>query len=210
MDSYRKAFLALAGGAAASLLFSCASIGNPSGGPRDEDAPAFVRANPAPGATNVTNRRAMLEFDELVNVKDAFSKVVISPTTAQTPRVSTSGRRVYIDFGDSLAENTTYTVDFGNSIEDFTEGNKLPSFAYSFSTGPELDTLQISGMVLAARNLEPQQQMIVGVHSILADSAFKKLRLERVAKTDDRGRFTVRGLKPGQYRLFALADANND
>lgn len=210
MDSYRKAFLALAGGAAASLLFSCASIGNPSGGPRDEDAPVFVRANPAPGATNVTNRRAMLEFDELVNVKDAFSKVVISPTTAQTPRVSTSGRRVYIDFGDSLAENTTYTVDFGNSIEDFTEGNKLPSFAYSFSTGPELDTLQISGMVLAARNLEPQQQMIVGVHSILADSAFKKLRLERVAKTDDRGRFTVRGLKPGQYRLFALADANND
>lgn len=196
--------------AAILLLAACASPGTPSGGPRDEAPPRFVRSNPGLGATEVDRQRIVLEFDEIVNVKDAFSKVVISPTSANTPRVTSNGKRVYINFSDTLEPNTTYTVDFGNAIEDNNEGNKLSNFAYWFSTGPELDTLRISGMVLAANNLEPQQSMIVGVHSIQADSAFKTLRLERVAKTDDRGRFTIRGLKPGDYRLFALADANND
>lgn len=163
------------------------------------------------GASGVDKQRVVLEFDELVNVKDAFSKVVISPTSATVPRVSSSGRKVYINFSDTLQPNTTYTVDFGDAIEDNNEGNKLQGFSYTFSTGEELDTLQISGMVLAAENLEPQQQMIVGVHPANApDSAFRTLPLVRIAKTDDRGRFTIRGLKPGNYMLYALADANND
>lgn len=136
-----------------------------------------------------------LTFDELINVKDAFSKVVVSPTSKSTPRVSSQGRRVTIEF-DSLAPNTTYTVDFADAIEDNNEGNQLQGFTYSFSTGPELDSLRISGRVFSARNLEPQQSMIVGVHSNLADSAFSTTRLLRVAKTDDRGQFTIRGLAP--------------
>ena len=189
---------------------SCASIGNPSGGPRDEDAPRFVRANPAPGSVNVNRQRIDLEFDEIVNVKDAFTNVVISPPSKQTPRVSSNGRRVSVNFQDTLLPNTTYTIDFGNSIEDNNEGNKLPSFAYYFSTGPEIDTLQISGMVLDAQTLEPQQGMLVGVYSNLADSAFSTLPFERMAKTDDRGRFSVLGLAPGKYRIFALGDLDND
>ncbi|MCH5223602.1 MAG: Ig-like domain-containing protein [Muribaculaceae bacterium] len=189
---------------------SCASIGNPSGGPRDEDAPRFVRANPAPGSTNVNRQRIDIEFDEIVNVKDAFTNVVVSPPMAQVPRVSSSGRRVRVDFQDTLKANTTYTIDFGSSIEDNNEGNKLPSFRYFFSTGPEIDTLQISGMVLSADNLEPQQGMLVGVYSNLSDTAFSTLPFERMAKTDDRGRFTILGLAPGEYRVFALNDLDND
>lgn len=200
-------------GAFASVLMagaSCASIGNPSGGPRDEDAPRFVRANPAPGSTNVNRQRIDIEFDEIVNVKDAFTNVVVSPPMAQVPRVSSSGRRVRVDFQDTLKANTTYTIDFGSSIEDNNEGNKLPSFRYFFSTGPEIDTLQISGMVLSADNLEPQQGMLVGVYSNLSDTAFSTLPFERMAKTDDRGRFTILGLAPGEYRVFALNDLDND
>lgn len=204
------AFKWLAAAVAVSVFISCANIGNPSGGPRDEDAPRFVRANPAQGSTGVDRQRIDIEFNELVNVKDPSQKVVISPTSAQQPRVSSQGRKVTIRFVDSLQANTTYTIDFANSIEDITESNKIPSFTYSFSTGPEIDTLRISGMVLNAENLEPQQGMLVGVHSIKADSAFTKLRLERVAKTDDRGRFTIRGLKEGSYRVFALGDLNSD
>lgn len=192
------------------LAVSCASIGTPTGGARDEDPPKFVRANPAPGSVNVSRQRIDIDFDEIVNVKDAFTNVVVSPPSKQTPRVSSSGRRVTVNFQDTLLENTTYTIDFGNSIEDNNEGNKLPSFTYSFSTGPEIDTLQISGMVLSAENLEPQQGMLVGVYSNLADSAFSTLPFERMAKTDDRGRFSILGIAPGQYRIFALADLDND
>ena len=195
---------------ALSLMASCASIGNPSGGPRDEEPPRFVRANPAPGAVNVSRDRIDIEFDEIVNVKDAFSKVVVSPVSKSTPRVSSLGRRVTVQFTDTLQPNTTYTVDFSNAIEDNNEGNKLQGFTYSFSTGPQIDTLQISGMVLSADALEPQQGMLVGIYSNLSDTAFSTLPFERIAKTDDRGRFSIKGVAPGKYRIFALADVDND
>lgn len=191
------------------MLSSCANIGTPSGGPRDEDPPRFLSANPPAGSLNVDKERMTLTFDELINVKDAFQKVVVSPTSKSVPRVSSQGRRVTIDF-DSLAPNTTYTVDFADAIEDNNEGNKLQGFTYTFSTGPQLDSLRISGRVLGARNLEPQQGMIVGVHENMSDTAFSKTRLLRVAKTDDRGQFTIRGLAPGKYRVFALEDKDND
>lgn len=192
------------------LVASCASIGNPSGGPRDEDPPRFVRANPAPGSVNVDRQRVYIDFDEIVNVKDAFTKVVVSPPSKSVPRVSSLGRRVTVQFNDTLLPETTYTIDFSNAIEDNNEGNKLQGFTYSFSTGPVLDTLQISGMVLSADAAEPQQGMLVGVYSNLSDTAFSTLPFERVAKTDDRGRFSIKGLKPGEYRLFAVEDTDND
>lgn len=192
------------------IVASCASIGNPTGGPRDEDPPIFVRANPAPGSVNVTRDKVEIEFNEIVNVKDAFTKVVVSPVSKEVPRVSSQGRKVTVTFNDTLVPNTTYTIDFGNSIEDNNEGNKLQGFTYTFSTGPEIDTLQISGMVLSSDALEPQQGMLVGVYSNLSDTAFSTLPMERIAKTDDRGRFSIKGLKPGSYRIFALNDVDND
>ena len=69
------------------LTAACASMGTPTGGPRDEEPPRFVRSNPAPGATNVKRNHISLEFNELVNVKDAFQNVVVSPTGSSTPRV---------------------------------------------------------------------------------------------------------------------------
>ncbi|MCH5236180.1 MAG: Ig-like domain-containing protein [Muribaculaceae bacterium] len=212
LNSIEKRQLLFLGSIISVLLagVSCASIGNPTGGARDEEPPRFVRANPAPGSTNVNRQRIDIDFNEIVNVKDAFSKVVISPVSKEVPRVSSLGRRVTVTFNDTLKENTTYTIDFGNSIEDNNEGNKLQGFTYTFSTGPDIDTLQISGMVLSADALEPQQGMLVGIYSNLSDTAFSTLPFERVAKTDDRGRFSIKGLKAGEYRIFALNDVDND
>lgn len=211
MTGLHKIFITLISIVSIAILYSCASIGNPSGGTRDEQPPRFIKSSPPQGATNVDPKRIVLEFDEFINLKDPFSKVVVSPTSASTPRVSSQGRRVIVQFQDTLEPNTTYTVDFSNSIEDLNEGNELPSFTYSFSTGSDIDSLQISGMVLNAQDLEPQQGMIVGVHINTDDSTFKTCRLIRVAKTDDYGRFTIRGLNNHQpYRVFALGDKNND
>lgn len=208
---YRRALSAVGATAALGLLYSCASIGNPSGGPRDEDPPRVVRTVPEYGSTEVKGRRIAIDFDELVNVKDAFTNVVVSPPQASAPKVISNGRRVWVEWDEDLLPGTTYTVDFGTSIEDVNEGNPLGNYSFSFSTGPELDSLRIGGMVLDAATLEPQQGVLVGVHSAEApDSAFRTLRFERATKTDDRGRFTLRGLKAKPYNLFALADVNND
>lgn len=203
---------------ALAILAGCASIGNPSGGPRDEEPPRFVRANPAPGSADVSNhiRRVKIDFDELVNVKDAFQKVVVSPPSAQIPRVASQGRSVTVEFRDTLEPNTTYTIDFGNAIEDNNESNPLENFSYTFSTGPTIDTLRIAGMALNALSLEPMQQKLIGVYKlddenpVLADSMFSTTRFTRVAKTDERGRFSVEGLAAGAYRIFALDDADNN
>lgn len=194
------------------MLWGCASIGNPSGGPRDEDPPRFVRANPAPGSVNVdtTNSSINIDFNELVNVKDAFSKVVLSPPTKNTPRVSTRGRRIVVNITDTLLSNTTYTIDFGDAIEDNNEANKLSGFAYTFSTGPVIDSLRIGGMVLGAEDLEPQQGVFVGAYISKEDSAFIRMPFERLARTDEYGRFIIRGLQDTTYRLFALKDLDND
>ena len=194
------------------LLWGCASIGNPSGGARDEDPPRFVAARPAPGSVNVdpANIDISIEFNELINVKNAFENVVLSPPGKSVPRVSTRGRRVLITGTDTLLPNTTYTIDFGDAIEDNNEGNALSGFAYTFSTGPVLDSLRISGMVLGAEDMEPQQGVFVGAYTSLEDSAFIKKPFERVARTDEMGRFVIRGLQDTTYRLFALKDLDND
>ena len=201
-------FLALA--AALLLAVSCASIGNPSGGPRDEDPPRFVSATPELGATEVTPSKVVLTFDELITLKDAFNKVVVSPPPGQMPRVSSLGRRVTVDFRDTLLPETTYTLDFGDAIADNNEGNQMDGFLYTFSTGQTLDSLMVSGMVLGAQDLVPAAGIYVGLHSNLEDSAFRKTRFERLAKTNEDGKFVIGGLAPGRYRVYALDDRDGD
>ncbi len=194
------------------LLFAvaCANIGRPEGGPRDEKPPVFVRSDPEPGARNVNRQRLTAYFDENIQLEDAFTKVVVSPAQKQPPQVSANGRRLTVEFRDTLADSTTYTIDFADAIKDLNEGNILDGFALDFSTGPQIDTLRISGIVLQAENLEPAQGMLVGVYSNLSDTAITTLPMERIARTNQYGQFTIRNLAPGKYRVFAVNDLNRD
>ena len=192
------------------MLAACASMGRPGGGPRDEEPPRFLRADPAPGATGVKKNRLTLFFDENIQLEDAFNKVVVSPPQKTPPSVSANGRRLTVDLRDTILENTTYTVDFSDAIKDLNEGNILDGFALDFSTGDSIDSLRISGIVLQAENLEPAQGMLVGVYSQFSDTTLTTLPLERIARTNQYGQFTVRNLKPGEYRVFAINDLNRD
>ena len=191
-------------------MYSCANIGNPSGGPIDKTPPIFMRSNPTPNAVNVKDRKIDIFFDEIVTLKDPSTKIIVSPAQTEMPRMSALGRKVTVELVDSLLPNTTYTIDFSNSIQDNNEGNAIDNFAFAFSTGSVIDSMRVSGYVLDSRTLEPMQSVVVGLQSNLADSAFHKEKLQRVALTNDRGQFTIRNVSPGSYHIFALKDLDRD
>lgn len=195
---------------AAAVMYSCANIGNPSGGPIDKTPPIFMRSNPTPNAVNVKDRKIEIFFDEIVTLKDPSTKIIVSPAQTEMPRMSALGRKVTVELVDSLLPNTTYTIDFSNSIQDNNEGNAIDNFAFAFSTGSVIDSMRVSGYVLDSRTLEPMQSVVVGLQSNLADSAFHKEKLQRVALTNDRGQFTIRNVSPGSYHIFALKDLDRD
>lgn len=191
-------------------IYSCANMSRPGGGPRDETPPMFVKSVPTPGALNVSKQKVEIEFDEIIQVENPSEKVIVSPPQKEMPEIRASGRKVTVQLKDSLLPNTTYTIDFADAIVDNNEKNPLYSFAYSFSTGSEIDSLQVSGILLNASDLEPVTGMLVGLHSNLDDSAFQKLPMERIASSNELGHFTIRNVTPGKYRLFALKDLNRD
>lgn len=191
-------------------FYACASTGMPDGGPYDETPPKFVRANPEPNAINNKRKKISIEFDEFIKLDKASEKVIVSPPQNETPEVKVSGKRVLVEFFDSLKANTTYTIDFGDAIVDNNEDNPLGNFAYSFSTGESIDTMEISGTVLNAADLEPVKGIQVGIHKDLNDTAFSKIPFDRISRTDSRGHFNIKGIAPGTYRVYALMDGNQN
>lgn len=191
-------------------LYSCANMGNPNGGPYDEKPPRFIGSIPTPNQTNFKGQKIELHFDELVQLDKPSENVVITPPQLEMPVVRTAGKKVVVELKDTLKPNTTYTIDFANSLSDNNEKNEINNFSFAFSTGDVIDTLEVSGVLLNAENLEPMPGITIGLHSNLEDSAFVKLPFDRNSRTNDKGQFTIRNIAPGTYHLFALNDVNRD
>ena len=191
-------------------VMSCARMGQPDGGWYDETPPSVIGASPADGATNVKAHKISILFDEFVKIDNATEKVVVSPPQAEMPEIKSAGKKIEVELKDSLRANTTYTIDFSDAISDNNEGNPLGNYAYTFSTGDRIDTLQISGHVLEAQNLEPIKGILVGLYSDKSDSAFISSPMIRIARTDSRGQFVIKGVAPGSYRIYALEDMDGD
>lgn len=201
----------LAGGLGAGmLLYSCANMATPNGGPYDEQPPRFVSSTPAPNQTNYAGKKVEILFDELIQIDKPSENVIITPPQMEMPVIRSAGRKVVVELKDTLKPNTTYTIDFTNSIADNNEKNVFENFSFAFSTGDVIDTLEVSGTVLNAENLEPMKGIMVGLHSNLNDSAFVRLPFDRTSRTNDKGQFTIRNIAPGTYRVFALNDVNRD
>ena len=192
------------------LVAACARMGNPDGGWYDETPPRVVGASPTEKATGVKTRKLHIRFNEFIKIENATENVVVSPPQLESPDIKAGGKSIDIELKDSLKANTTYTVDFSDAITDNNEGNPLGNYTYSFSTGEHIDTMEVSGWVLAAENLEPVKGILVGLYANLADSAFRTQPMWRVAKTDGRGHFVIRGIAPGKYRVYALQDVDGD
>ena len=191
-------------------MLSCARMGQPDGGWYDETPPHVIKCSPADKAFNVRAKKIVISFDEVIKLDNASEKVVVSPPQLEVPEIKTQGSRIVVTLLDSLKENTTYTVDFSDAISDNNEGNPMGNYTYSFSTGEQIDTMEVSGHVVNAMNLEPVKGILVGLYSDMADSAFVTQPMLRVSRTDSEGHFVIKGVAEGNYRIYALQDMDGN
>ncbi|GBU06844.1 hypothetical protein AwDysgo_01750 [Bacteroidales bacterium] len=191
-------------------LCGCASPGVPSGGAYDVEPPVYLRSIPDQEGLNFQGNKVEIFFDELIKLEKPGEKIIITPPQKMMPVIKGQGRKVSVAFQDSMIPNTTYTLDFTNSIVDNNEKNPLENFSFAFSTGESLDSLVIAGKLLNAENLEPMPNILIGLHSDLSDTAFVKNPFLRTTQTNDKGEFWVRNVAHGSYHIFALKDANRN
>lgn len=192
------------------ILAACARMGHPDGGWYDETPPSVVGADPADKAIRQSPKKVRIMFDEFIKIDNATENVVVSPPQLEQPEIKATGRSITVELKDTLQENVTYTIDFSDAITDNNEGNPLGNYTYSFSTGDHIDTLEVSGYVLDAENLEPVKGIIVGLYDNFSDSALQTQPMKRVARTDSRGHFVIKGVGEGVYRAAALQDADGN
>jgi uncharacterized protein (DUF2141 family) len=197
-------------------LFSCARRGSISGGLKDTIPPVLKMSFPKNYSTDFKGKEIRLTFDEYVKLKDIRKQLIISPPMNQAPEITplTASRDIKIRIFDTLRPNTTYSFNFGQSIEDNNEGNPYPQFKYVFSTGSYIDSLSLGGVIKDAYDKEPEKYVSVMLYEAdekFNDSIIYKENPRYVTNTlDSLKTFTLENLKPGKYLLVAMKDYNSN
>lgn len=194
------------------FLTSCAQIVSPKGGGKDNDAPVLDTLNSSSNLqTNFNKQELRFEFDEWVQVKNAFSQVVVSPPLRYTPKVFVKNKSIRFNFDEreELKEDATYVINFGEAIRDITENNPT-ELRYVFSTGDAIDSLSVKGSVVDAFSGKSTKDILVMLYDNLADSVVRTERPFYFAKTDENGAFTIENLRADTFKIFALEDAGLD
>jgi hypothetical protein len=188
------------------VLPGCANIIPPAGGPIDSTAPQLVQANPPNLSKNFKGKQATFTFDEFVQVQNLAENLVVSPTPIIMPQASAKLHTVTLKLKDTLEENTTYTINFGNAIQDVHENNPVKNFTYIFSTGPTIDSLELKGRVVLAESGKIDTTLIALLHKKEDDSAVIKERPRYIVKLDGKGNFNFHNLPAGTFYLYAMKD----
>ncbi len=197
----------------AAALWQCARRGSPSGGPRDITPPQLVKTEPDSMTINFKAKRIRLYFDEFIKLQDIQNQLIVSPPLKYQPEIRPQGaasKYLELKFKDTLRENTTYTINFGQSVQDNNEGNPSSFLTYVFSTGDYIDSLKVSGVVKDAfkRKADPFiSVMLYEIDTAYTDSTIFKRPPNYITNTlDSTIIFRLKNLKEGQYKLFALKD----
>jgi hypothetical protein len=192
------------------FLFSCANQVAPTGGPKDVKAPKPLKMIPQNYSTNFKGQDIIINFDEYVQLKDISTQLVVSPPLKYPVQTKIRKKSLLIHLKDTLQQNATYTMNFGNAITDIHEGNVLENFQYVFSTGDVIDSLIISGKLENAFNKKTEKGIYVMIYHGNDDSLPLKKIPDYFAKTNDSGFFQIKNVSPGDYKIFALKDNNSN
>lgn len=189
------------------MIYGCASIQKPMGGPRDRTPPKLLLATPLNETRNFKATQIKLDFDEYFKLTNQYQEITISPATEKTPEFKIKQKSLLIVFKDSLQKNTTYVINFGKAIADVNENNVLKNFTYVFSTGNHIDSLNLSGNVINTLTQEKEKEATVMLFPVKQDSAmFGKKKPYIFTSTDSSGNFALANLHEGDYRIYALKE----
>ena len=193
------------------LSFSrCAKVVSPTGGPKDTIPPRPIKADPKNYSTDFSADAIEIEFNEFIAFKEMSKQFISSPPFNEDPDIAERGKKMKVFLNDTLKDSTTYTLNFGNAIVDFREGNALRNFRYVFSTGSIIDSLFVEGQVFDAYTLKPKENVVVILYESFSDSLPYEKVPDFVARTDEEGRFYIPNLRKTQFKIFALEDINNN
>jgi len=193
------------------FAWSCAQVGSPAGGPRDEDPPVVLESDPPNYSTRFNGNKFQVTFDEYIVLEDVNNELVVSPPMKEKPEVKLKKKTLVIEIVDTLKQNTTYTFNFGSAIKDLHEGNPLLNYEYVFSTGDVLDSLSVKGTLKYAEDLSvPDEPISILLYSDLRDSVPMLDIPLYVGRSNDSGVFSVNNLRPDEYKVIALKDGNNN
>lgn len=187
---------------------SCAQVGFPTGGDKDTIPPKLVKANPAQLNTNFKGNKITLTFDEYIEVKELQNNVLVSPFPKNTPYIEYKLKTVTVKLKDSLLPNTTYSINFGNSIQDNNEGNPFKNFTYVFSTGNVIDSLELYGKVKMAESGKTDSTLLVLLYKSNSDTTVLTRKPDYISKLNGGGTFSFKNLAAGTYKIYALKDGD--
>ena len=186
----------------------CAQIGSPTGGVRDTLSPVLIKSTPAVKSLNFSGNKITLSFDEYVTLLEPQNNILVSPLPKNNPVITNSLKTVSVKLKDSLLPNTTYSIQFGNSIRDINESNILTNFTYVFSTGKTIDSMMLKGKVLLAETGLADSTISVILYKNSNDTAVQKLKPDYLAKLKGDGSFTFSYLPAGIFKIYALKDGD--
>ena len=193
--------------------FSCAKIGTPYGGPKDETPPRVIKTKPPANTVNFEpQKKIVISFDEYIQIENIFDEMIISPPVEGRISAQVKGKDLVVTFpSDTIFDSTTYTLDFGNAISDYNEGNMLKNYRYVFSLKNYIDSMNVDGKIVNAFNHQPDKdRMNVMLYRNLNDSAPYLEKPAYICRTDEQGNYSINNIETGHYRLFALKDANSN
>ena len=190
------------------LNFGCAQISAPTGGAKDTLPPRLVKASPELNTLNFKGNKISLSFNEYIELQDLQSNLIISPLQKTNPTINYNLRSISIKFKDTLLPNTTYSINFGNSIRDVHESNVLKGFTYVFSTGNIIDSLTMEGNVVMAESGKPDSTLMVMLYRNTADSTVLKTKPDYITKLDGQGNFKFNHLQNADFNIYALKDGD--
>ncbi len=191
------------------IINACASIQQPTGGPKDSKAPKILKETPKNETKNFKSKTVVIEFDEYFKLNNEYAEISVSPAIENPPEFKIRQKSLQIEFKDTLEKNTTYVINFGKAIQDVNESNTLNNYSYVLATGDKIDSLSVSGTVVSSETKEAQKQVTVMLYKANQDTIFKKKRPSIFTLTDSSGNFKFKNLREDKYKIYALKEGES-